>query len=75
MRCFFHLVSDYETILDDTGIEVPNLETAKLEAYKAIRELRQEMVGAGEDWKGWRLEIVCAEEGLLYTIDLDISLH
>jgi hypothetical protein len=70
MRCFFHLVSNYETILDDTGIEVPNLET-----YKAVRELRQEMAGAGEDWKGWRLEIVCAEEGLLYTMDLDISLH
>jgi hypothetical protein len=33
------------------------------------------MAGAGEDWKGWRLEIVCAEEGLLYTMDLDISLH
>jgi hypothetical protein len=38
MRCYFHLVNCHETILDDTGIEVSDLEVAKAEARKAIAE-------------------------------------
>lgn len=75
MRCFFNLVSDHDTILDDTGVEVPDLDTAKIEAAKAIRELRQELSGTKEDWLGWRLEIVCANGRVLHSVDLSISLH
>ncbi|MCB5176627.1 DUF6894 family protein [Microvirga lenta] len=75
MRCFFHLVSDFDAILDDTGIEVPDLETAKFEAMKAIRELRQELVGASEEWRGWRLDIVCPQGTLLYSFDLNTPPH
>lgn len=75
MRCFFHLVSADEEILDDTGIEVADLETAKIQAHKALRELRQESEGSADDWIGWRLDIVCPEGTLLYSMDLDISLH
>ena len=75
MRCFFNLVSDHDTILDDTGVEVPDLDTAKIEAAKAIRELRQELSGTKEDWVGWRLEIVCANGRVLHSVDLSISLH
>jgi len=75
MRCFFHLVSDHDSILDDTGIEVANLETAKMEAIRAIRELRQEYDGATEGWRGWRLDIVCPEGSLLYSMNLDIVTH
>jgi hypothetical protein len=65
MRCYFHLVNGHETILDHTGIEVADLETAKVEAMKAIRELREETAGASEEGRGWQLNIVCPEGSLL----------
>lgn len=75
MRCFFNLVSDHDTVLDDTGVEVPDLATAKIEAEKAIRELRQELSGTKEDWVGWQLEIVSASGRALHSVDLNNSLH
>jgi len=75
MRCYFHLVNCHETILDDTGIEVSDLEIAKAEARKAIAELRQEDDEASENWSGWRLDIVCPEGNLLHSLNLNISLH
>ncbi len=75
MRCYFHLVNCHETILDDTGIEVSDLEIAKAEARKAIAELRQEDDETGEDWSGWRLNIVCPKGSLLHSIELTITLH
>jgi hypothetical protein len=75
MRCFFHLVNCRETILDDIGVEVSDLEMAKVEARKAIAELRQEDAGTSEDWSGWRLDIVCPEGHLLHSLDLNITLH
>ena len=52
MRCFFHLVNGHDTLLDDTGVEVPSLEVAKAHARKAIGELQQEDDGAAADWRG-----------------------
>ena len=75
MRCFFHLVNGREAILDEAGIEVADLETAKTQAVKAIRELRQEGSGTFDEWSGWRLDIVCPEGSLLYSIGLDVMLH
>jgi hypothetical protein len=75
MRCFFHLVNAQETILDDTGVEVTDLETAKVQARKAIAELRQDDEDALDDWSGWRLDIVCPEGSLLHSLDLVATLH
>jgi hypothetical protein len=75
MRCFFHLVNGHETILDDTGVEVADLETAKVQARKAIAELQQDDEDALEDWSGWRLDIVCLEGSLLHSLDLVVTLH
>ena len=75
MRCYFHLVNCHETILDDIGLEVSDLEMAKAEARKAIAELRQEDDEASENWSGWRLDIVCPEGNLLQSLDLNITLH
>jgi hypothetical protein len=68
-------VNGPEAILDDTGFEVPDLETAKAEARRAIAELRQEAEGASEDWDGWRFDIVCSEGSLLYSFNLNETLH
>jgi len=71
MRCYFHLVNGDEAILDETGIEVADLETAKAEARKAIQELQQEYDTSADDWNGWQLNIVCPEGSVLYTAYLD----
>ncbi|MFC5485406.1 DUF6894 family protein [Microvirga aerilata] len=75
MRCYFHLFSDQEEILDEVGVEVPDLNHAKVEALKAISELQIEIGGEAEDWSGWRLEIVCPQGTLLHSIPLKSTLH
>jgi hypothetical protein len=75
MRCFFHLVNDHEEIVDNTGIEVQDLESAKVQALLAITELRQEIGADIEDWSGWRLDIVCPEGTLLHSMLLNNTVH
>ena len=75
MRCYFHLFSDQEEILDEVGIEVTDLEQAKTEALKAISELRLEIGDEVEDWSTWRLEIVCPQGTLLHSMPLKNTLH
>jgi hypothetical protein len=75
MRCFFHLVNDHEEIVDNTGIEVQDLENAKVQALLAITELRQEIGADIEDWSGWRLDIVCPRGTLLHSMLLNNTVH
>jgi len=75
MRCYFHLVSRHEEILDDVGIEVSDLEDAKAQALQAVHELRRDYGGVIEDWSGWRLDIVTADGSLLHSIQLSQTLH
>jgi len=75
MRCFFHLVNDHEEIVDNTGIEVHDLESAKAEALLAITELRQEIGEDADDWTGWRLDIVCSQGTLLHSLSLNETVH
>jgi hypothetical protein len=75
MRCFFHLVNGLDTLLDDTGVEVPSLDVAKAHARKAIGELQQEDDGAAAHWRGWRLDIVCPKGSLLHSLPLQAVLH
>ncbi|MEE1611325.1 DUF6894 family protein [Microvirga sp. CF3016] len=75
MRCFFHLVNDYEEIVDNSGIEVHDLENAKVQALLAITELRHEIGMDIEDWSGWRLDIVCPQGTLLHSMPLNNTVH
>ncbi len=75
MRCYFHLVSSHEEIVDDEGLEVSGLEDAKAQAASAISELRRDYAGAIEDWAGWRLNIVDGEGRLLHSIQLIETHH
>jgi hypothetical protein len=75
MRCFFHLVNDHEEIVDNTGIEVHDLESAKVQALVAIHELRREIGEEADDWSGWRLDIVCSRGSLLHTMALIRSIE
>jgi hypothetical protein len=75
MRCFFHLVSNHDEIIDNAGIEVQDLESAKAQAQTAIEELRAEIGTEAHDWSGWRLEIVCPLGTLLHSVQLAETIH
>ncbi|MFC5484450.1 DUF6894 family protein [Microvirga aerilata] len=75
MRCFFHLVSDHEELLDDEGIEVSDLESAKAQAMMTVNDLQREAGGIVEDWSGWQLNVVNADGCLLWSVPLSPTLH
>ncbi|MCB5173627.1 DUF6894 family protein [Microvirga lenta] len=75
MRCYFHLVSSDEQILDDTGIEVSDVEVAQQQALKAIYELRGESDHSPEDWQGWQLMVVDSQGNLILSLPLDVPLQ
>ncbi|MFC5481481.1 DUF6894 family protein [Microvirga aerilata] len=75
MRCYFHLVSDHDQILDDEGVEVSDLESARAQALMAVSELQHELGGIVDDWSGWHLRILSSEGRLLYSFPILKSPH
>jgi hypothetical protein len=71
MRCFFHLLSGADTILDDQGLEIFDLQEAEVQAFMAIQEVRQELDSIDEDLKGWHLNVVDGSGTTLMSIPLD----
>ncbi|MGF9762478.1 hypothetical protein AAII07_45665 [Microvirga sp. 0TCS3.31] len=65
----------HDVILDDTGVEVADLESGEAEARKAIQELRQEDEEADEMWAGWQLNVTDASGRVLLSIPLTAPLH
>ena len=70
MRYYFHLVNGQDAVLDDTGLELRDLETGKAQALQVISELRHEVGMATEDWTSWRLDIASPDGSLLHSIGL-----
>jgi aryl-alcohol dehydrogenase-like predicted oxidoreductase len=75
VHCYFHLVHAHERILDETGIEVSDLDAAHYQAMKAIQELRQEGEADAVDWSGWQLEVADEAGRILLSIPLDLTQH
>jgi hypothetical protein len=75
MRVYFHLVGEDGKVLDDTGIEVPDVAVAEREALVAIQELRQEVDHSDEEWRGWWLEAVDSRGRILFCMPLDAAIH
>jgi hypothetical protein len=48
-RFYFHLRQDGELVLDDEGIELPDVATARREAERGARELLAEAIKASKD--------------------------
>jgi tellurite resistance protein len=71
MRFYFHLMNREEWIADDVGIKVANLETARFEALRVIKEVRQEDDISDADWNGWSLLIADADGNALLCLPLD----
>ncbi|WP_414473415.1 DUF6894 family protein [Microvirga sp. M2] len=75
MRCYFNLISDDETMIDDEGVEVRDLDQAWAQALKAVMELRAEADGEPIEWDRWRLEATDGDGRVLFTIKLTHNLH
>jgi hypothetical protein len=75
MRYYFHLVSDQMQFLDDTGLDIPDLATAKDEVQNTLAQLRRAMDDTEEDWAGWRLNVVSSEGSLLCSVNLIATVH
>ena len=72
MRCYFSLVSSDQTVTDEEGLEVANVNEAHALAREAITERVQE--GAAEEiarWRGWALEARDASGAVLFTMGFD----
>jgi hypothetical protein len=70
MLCYFHLVSCHEVIPDETGIEILDLDAARIEALKAVRELREEIHQLYGDWREWQIDVTDACGTVLMSIPL-----
>ncbi|MCB8823037.1 DUF6894 family protein [Microvirga rosea] len=75
MRCYFNLIDNYEKILDHDGIEVTDLDQARVQAIKAIEELLEEEEEFAEDWRNWTLEVTNETGKVLLSIPLNSILH
>jgi hypothetical protein len=49
MRYYFHLRIGHTVSPDEIGLDLPDLETAYLEAFKAAREMWSELLAEGSD--------------------------
>ena len=57
-RYFFHLRAPTgRLILDDEGVELPDLNAAAREAVEAARTFRRDSELGGHDYSGWFFEI------------------
>ncbi len=71
MRCYFSLVSSDQTITDEEGLEVADVEEARTVAGTAITERVQEGATEIARWRGWALEARDASGTVLFTMGFD----
>ena len=71
MRCHFDLIDAHQTLIDDQGVEVADVDEARTLARDAIREAIQEGALNLADCLGWRLEARDASGAVLFAIRLD----
>ena len=74
MRCHFDLVDAHQTLSDDQGVEVADVDEARTLARDAIREAIQDGDLNIAYCPGWRLEARDASGTVLFTIGLDTLL-
>jgi hypothetical protein len=66
---FFHLRGNLHGLSrDELGLEFPDVETAYLEAFRAARDMQQELVARGQDPRGYGFEVVNASDELVFDL-------
>ena len=73
MRCYFKLVSSDQTITDEEGLEVADVEEARTFARQAGREMAQDGVAEIAHWRGWQMEAQDASGTVLFTVGFEAS--
>jgi hypothetical protein len=71
MRCYLHLVNGQESILDETVLEISDIEEAHTHALQALQELMEMRWIMDEDWLHWRLNVVDEASEVLLSLSLD----
>ena len=73
-RCHFNLVCAHQTLVDQEGVAVADVDQAQTLAI----EVALDMIRTGEaqiaDWRGWRLEATSGSGAVLFTLSLDALL-
>ncbi len=67
---FFHLINGAESLPDEEGIELADVEAAHDEALAAARELTDADSGDRKRWSGWCIDIVDAAGAHLLKVDI-----
>jgi hypothetical protein len=73
MRYYFHLIRGGETIVDDQGLELPDLDYARDAIMRALTERRLENPGLADEIAGWTLSVTNGTGDVLFSIPLDFS--
>jgi hypothetical protein len=71
MRCYFNLVSSHQTLTDEEGLEVTDVEEARTFAREAVTEMTQDGVAEIAHWRGWQMEARDAAGTILFTMGFD----
>jgi len=71
MRCYFNLVSSHQTVTDEEGLEVADMEEARTFAREAVTEMVQDGVAEIAHWRGWEMEARDASGTVLFTMGFD----
>jgi hypothetical protein len=68
MRLYFHLAAVHDSILDEVGIEVEDLDDARSEAIRAIADMKVEDHSSVQNFGGWRLDVTDASGAVVFSI-------
>src|SRR5215208_6497650 len=71
MHCYFNLVSSHHTITDDEGLEVADVEEARIFAREAVAEMVQDGIAEIAHWRGWQMEARDAAGTVLFTVGFE----
>jgi hypothetical protein len=71
MRCYFNLVSSHQTVTDEEGLEVADMEEARTFAREAVAEMVQDGIAEIAHWRGWEMEARDASGTVLFTVGFD----
>ena len=71
MRCYFNLVRSHQTIPDEEGLEVADVEEARTFAREAVTEMVRDGVAEIAHWRGWQMEARDAFGTVLFTMGFE----
>ncbi len=75
LRCHFNLACAHQTLVDQEGVEVADVDQARTLAIEVALDLIRTGEAQIADWRGWRLEATNGSGAVLFTLSLDALLN